>query len=154
MDDYLKPHRNLETERQLKTIIQKIQSLIHKPENDTAIRDMLREASKFVNAPNRVLDLEAIESYEGWTDLDGFVGELTMEVPTLFFVSKENFISVIQLVREVIDTEHTPNDLPLDYFMNFYREFFLLNFPDIGDDLFDELFENTPVDKLVDMAFP
>ena len=154
MEDYLKPHRNLEAERQLKTIIQKIQSLIYKPENNAAIRDMLREASKFVKASDRVLDLEVIESYESWTDLDGLVGELTMEVPTLSFVSKENFISVIQLVREVIDTECTPNDLPLDYFMNYYREFFSLNFSDIGDDLFDELFEDTSIDKLVDMAFP
>lgn len=154
MDDYLKPHRNLESERQLKTIIQKIQSLMYDPKNDSVVEDMLKEATKFIKVPDRVLDLATIEDYESWTDLDGLVGGLTREVPRLSAVSKKDFISIIQLVREAIETEQTSNDIPLDYFMDFYREFFSLNFPYIADDLFDAVFEDTSLDKLVDMAFP
>lgn len=154
MEDYLKPHRDLESERQLKTIIQKIQSLMYEQKNIAVIENMLKEATEFIKASDRVLDLTVIESYESWTDLDGLVGELTMEVPMLSAVSKEDFVSIVQLVREAIKTEQTPNDVPLDYFMNFYREFFSLNFPNTTDDLFDEIFEDTSLDKLVDMVFP
>mgnify|MGYP007123092889 CR=1 FL=1 len=154
MEDYLKPHRDLESKRQLKTIIQKIQSLMYEQKNIAVIENMLKEATEFIKASDRVLDLTVIESYESWTDLDGLVGELTMEVPMLSAVSKEDFVSIVQLVREAIKTEQTPNDVPLDYFMNFYREFFSLNFPNTTDDLFDEIFEDTSLDKLVDMVFP
>lgn len=50
------------------------------PKNNSAIEDKLKETTQFIKAPNRVLDLTVIEHYNGWTDLDGFVGELTMKV--------------------------------------------------------------------------
>lgn len=153
MDEYLKPHRDLESERQLKEIIRKIQALMHEPKNHSVIEHLLKEAAQFVKAPDRTIDLAVIEEYASWTDLDGLAGELTMEVPVLSAVSKEDFISIIQLIREVIETEQTPNDVSLNYFMDFYREFLSIHFPDIADSLFDEIFEDTSLDRLVDMAF-
>lgn len=153
MDEYLKPHRDLESERQLKAIIREIQSLMYEPKNNSVVEHLLKEAAKFVKAPDRVIDLAVIEEYESWTDLDGLAGELTMEVPVLTAVSKEDFISIIQLIREVIETEQTPNDVPLNYFMDFYREFFSIHFLNKADSLFDEVFEDTSLGQLVDMAF-
>lgn len=154
MEEYLKPHRDLEAERQLKTLIQEIESLMNDPGNNAAIENMLNEAARFVNAPDRILDLTVIEGYESWTDLDGLVGELTMKVLRLPAVTKESFVSIIQFIREVLKTEETPDHVPLDYFMNFYREFFLLHFPDIADELFDKIFEDASLEELMDMAFP
>lgn len=155
MKDCLKPHRNLETETQLKTIIQKIQNLMYEPKNNSTIENMLKEASKFIKAPERVLDLNVIEHYESWTDLDGLVGELTMEVPVLKEVSKEDFLSIVQWIREAMENGQETDEISIEYWMNFYREFFTLNFPDIEDDeLFDEIFEDTSLDELVAIAFP
>lgn len=155
MKDCLKPHKNLETETQLKTIIQKIQNLMYEPKNNSTIENMLKEASKFIKAPERVLDLNVIEHYESWTDLDGLVGELTMEVPVLKEVSKEDFLSIVQWIREAMENGQETDEISIEYWMNFYREFFSLNFPDIEDDeLFDEIFEDTSLDELVAIAFP
>lgn len=155
MKDCLKPHKNLETETQLKTIIQKIQNLMYEPKNNSTIENMLKEASKFIKAPERVLDLNVIEHYESWTDLDGLVGELTMEVPVLKEVSKEDFLSIVQWIREAMENGQETDEISIEYWMNFYREFFTLNFPDIEDDeLFDEIFEDTSLDELVAIAFP
>lgn len=123
MKDYLKPHRNLDAEKQLKTIIQQIQSLMDEPENNSTVENLLKEATKFIKAPDRILDLTVIEHYESWTDLDGLVGELTMEVPILSAVSKEDFVSIVQEIREVIESGQVRDNVPLNYYMDFYRVF-------------------------------
>lgn len=156
MKDRLKPHRDLEAEKRLKSIIEEIQSLMCDPKNNSAIEDKLKEATQFIKAPNRVLDLTVIEHYNGWTDLDGLVGELTMEVPVLSTVSKEDFLSIVQQIREVIKSGQVPDNLRLDYWMDFYRAFFEVNFSNIDnvEDLFDEIFEDTSLNELVNIAFP
>jgi len=156
MKDHLKPHKDLEAERQLKSIIEKIQSLMYDPKNNSAIEEKLKEAAHFIKAPNRVLDLTVIEHYNGWTDLDGLVGELAMEIPVLPTVSKEDFLSIVQQIREVIKSGQAPDNLRLDYWMDFYRAFFEVNFSNINnvEGLFDKKFENTSLDELVNIAFP
>lgn len=159
MKDYLKPHRDLEAEVQLKTIIQKIQSLLDESKNDSkndsAVDDLLIEASRYVKASDRVLDLTVIEHYEDWTDLDGLVSELTMEVPVLQAVSREDFLLIAQEIRAVIESGQAPDNMRLDYWMNFYREFFAINFPSVEHvDLFDEMFEDISLDELAAIAFP
>ncbi len=156
MKDHLKPRRNLEAEKQLKSIIREIQSLMCNPKNNSVIEDKLKEAAQFIKASNRVLDLTVIEHYEEWTDLDGLVGELTMEVPVMSTISKEDFLSIVQQIREVIESGQAPDNMRLDYWMDFYREFFEVNFSNIDnvDDLFDAIFEDTSLDELVDIAFP
>lgn len=155
MKDCLKPHRNLEAEEQLKILIQKIQSLMDDPKNYSVIEQMLQQASVFIKAPDRVLDLIVIEQYDEWTDLDGLVGELTMEVPVLQDISKEDFLSIVQWIRTVIKSGKEPENMRLDYMTDFYRNFFILNFPQIKDidDLFDKLFEDVSLDELINLAF-
>ena len=156
MKDYLKPHRDLDAEKRLKSIIEEIESLMGDPKNDSTIENKLKEAAQFIKAPDRVLDLTVIEQYTAWTDLDGLVGELTMEVPVLSSISKEDFLSIVQQMREVIKSEQAPDNMQWDYWMDFYREFFEVNFANIDDaeDLFDEIFEDTSLDELVNIAFP
>lgn len=155
MKDCLKPHRDLEAEAQLKAKIRRIEDLLSGSEDRAAIEETLREAARLVKTPNRVLNLTVIEEYESWTDLDGLVGELTMEIPVLPEFSKEDFISVVEWIREIIENDRPSEEVPLDYWMSFYREFFVLNFPGTaGDDLFDEIFEDTSLEELVKMAFP
>lgn len=154
MRDCLRPHRNLAAETQLKIMIQKIQSLMYQPENHSTVEKMLEDASKLVKAPNRVLDLEVIENYEDWTDLDGLVGELTMEVPVVADISKEDLQEIVQEMRGVIESGQAPEPMSLDYWMNFYREFFALNFPGVEDELYDAVFEDIELDEVVEMALP
>lgn len=47
MKNHLKPHRNLESERQLKAIIQQIEALMYEPENKHEVEKLLRKATKF-----------------------------------------------------------------------------------------------------------
>ena len=78
-----------------------------------------------------------------------------MEIPQLPTVSKEDFISIVQYIREVIESRETPDNMPLDCWRDFYIVFFTLNFPNVdSDDLFEEMFEDTSIDTLVDMVFP
>lgn len=154
MRDCLRPHRNLAAETQLKIMIQKIQSLMYQSENHSTVEKMLENASKLVKTPNRVLDLEVIEHYEGWTDLDGLVGELTMEVPVVADISKEDLQEIVQEMRGVIESGQAPEPMSLDYWMNFYREFFALNFPGAEDELYDAVFEDIELDEVVEMALP
>lgn len=154
MRDCLRPHRNLAAETRLKTMIQRIQSLMYQPENHSTVEKMLEDASKLVKAPNRVLDLEVIEHYESWTDLDGLVGELTMEVPVLTDISREDLQEIVQEMRGVIESGQAPDHMSLDYWMNFYREFFALNFPGVEDELYDAVFEDIGLNEVVEMALP
>lgn len=150
--DDLKPHRNQEAEKQLKLIIQDIEALMCEPENETIIESKLKEAAEFVKSPDRVLDLTVIENYESWTDLDGLVGELTMEAPKRIDISEKDFIALVQWIRE--NVVNGTDDIDLQYYFDFYKAFFELNFPDKKEiNLFEEIFEDTPVDKLIDFAF-
>lgn len=154
MKDFLKPHRNLEAEVQLKTMIQEIESLMYEPKNNAKVENMLKEAAKIMKAPNRVLDLDVIEHYEGWTDLDGLVEELTMEVPKLDNISKADFSSIVHWIRKVIKMEQESGNIRPDYLIDFYRAFFTLNFPKVQNiDLLDEIFQDTSLEELVTMAF-
>ena len=47
MKNHLKPHRNLESERQLKAIIQQIEALMYESENKHEVEKLLRKATKF-----------------------------------------------------------------------------------------------------------
>ncbi len=154
MKDCFKPHRNLADESHLKEIIEKIQSQMHEPESHSIIEALLKEAEAYIKAPNRILDLTVIEQYDEWTDLDGLVGELTMEVPKPETISEEDFLSIVQYIQETIATEQFPDTIRADYWLDFYREFFALNFPNAEpDELLDEIMESASPEELVRIAF-
>ncbi len=46
MKNHLQPHRNLESERQLKAIIQQIEALMYEPENKHEVEKLLRKSHK------------------------------------------------------------------------------------------------------------
>ncbi len=154
MKESLKPHRDIYAEAQLKEIIGEIQALLHESKGD-AVDELLKKAAQFIKSPDRVLDLEVIEHYEGWTDLDGLAGELTMEVPRLENISKEDFTEIVLWIRKAVENEQEMGDIRPDFLMDFYREFFALHFPDAGDgELLDEIFDGAPLEKLLGIAFP
>ncbi len=94
MDGHLVPHRDLEAERQLKTMIQKIQSHMYEPENNTIIRSMLEEAAKFVKASDRVLDLEEKTLYQSYNWCEKLLTLNTHQMICrwiILWISTENF---------------------------------------------------------------
>lgn len=153
MRDCLRPHRDLEAETQLKTVILQIQSLMYEPENRAAVEKLFEDAAKLVKAPDRVLDLAVVENYEDWTDLDGLVGELTMDVPEVPDISREDLCEIVQEMRAVIGQNQAPDNISLEYWSNFYREFFAVHFPETGDELFDAVFEELSLDEVVGIVF-
>lgn len=104
MKNFLKPHRNLEAEKQLKAIIQQIESLMYEPENNHRVDNLLKEAAKFIKAPDQVLDLTVIERYNSWTDLDTLAAELTMELPA-YKLSREDLVDLVEMITTVRDKD-------------------------------------------------
>ena len=102
MKNHLKPHRNLESERQLKAIIQQIEALMYEPENKHEVEKLLRKATKFIKAKDMSLDLDVIRHYDGWTDLDTLVTELTMELPASQ-LSREDLADIVEMLTTMKD---------------------------------------------------
>ena len=98
MKNHLQPHRNLESERQLKAIIQQIEALMYEPENKHEVEKLLRKATKFIKAKDMSLDLDVIRHYDGWTDLDTLVTELTMELPASQ-LSREDLADIVEMAN-------------------------------------------------------
>jgi hypothetical protein len=102
MKNHLKPHRNLESERKLKAIIQQIEALMYEPENKHEVEKLLRKATKFIKAKDMSLDLDVIRHYDGWTDLDTLVTELTMELPASQ-LSREDLADIVEMLTTMKD---------------------------------------------------
>lgn len=60
----------------------------------------------------------------------------------------------MQYIQETIATEQFPDTIRADYWLDFYREFFALNFPNAEpDELLDEIMEGASPEELVRIAF-
>ncbi|MBO5093655.1 MAG: bacteriocin immunity protein [Lachnospiraceae bacterium] len=104
MKNHLAPHRNLESEKQLKAIIQQIEELMYDPGSKEQVEDLLKEAAGLIKAPDMVLDLDLIKQYDGFTNLDTLVTELTMELPAAG-LSREDLIDIVEMLLTMRDQE-------------------------------------------------
>lgn len=154
------PHRDKEAEKQLKALIKKIEKLMDKPKNQATVEELLKKAAEYVKVPDRVLDLTVIEQYYSWTDLDGLVGELTVEVPKLSDISKEDFVALAQYISDVLaQTSKTRKITDFEYLEDYYTRFFELNYPEIKDfDIFEQIvgayLDKTPLEEVVNKVYP
>lgn len=133
------PSRDIEAENKLKELILEIENRMADAGNtEELIEEKLKEAGKYIKAKDRVLDLTVIEQYDSWTDLDGLVGELTMQVPTGVQLAEDELSELIEYLRNTLVDAEPDGDM--DYKYNFYRSFFEENFPE-NDEAFDMIFE-------------
>lgn len=132
------PSRDIEAENKLKELILEIENRMADAGNTELMEEKLKEAGKYIKAKDRVLDLTVIEQYYSWTDLDGLVGELTMQVPTGVQLSEDELSELIEYLRNTLVNAEPDGDM--DYKYNFYRNFFEENFPE-NDEAFDMIFE-------------
>lgn len=154
------PHRDKEAEKQLKALIEKIEKLMDKPKNQATVEELLKKAAEYVKVPDRVLDLTVIEQYYSWTDLDGLVGELTVKVPKLSDITKEDFAALVQYISDVLaQTSKTRKITDFEYMEDYYTRFFELNYPEIKDfDIFEQIvgayLDKTPLEEVVNKVYP
>lgn len=104
MKNHLQPHRNFEAEKQLKAIIQQIEALMYEPKNKQEVEKLLKKAKGLITATDVSLDLDVIGHYDSWTDLDTFVAELTMELPTSK-MSREDLVDIVEMLKTMEDKE-------------------------------------------------
>ena len=155
MKNHLKPHRNLESERKLKAIIQQIEALMYEPENKHEVEKLLRKATKFIKAKDMSLDLDVIRHYDGWTDLDTLVTELTMELPASQ-LSREDLADIVEMLTTMKDkaTGKVMSEAECDGLVMTFTE--NINHPGGSDLIFyPELVglpPNPTVDEIVELA--
>ena len=150
----LLPRDKEKDKAELKAIIEKIEELMYDPKNEAQVSELLKKASGYVTAPDRVLDRIVVEQYYSWTSLDGLVDELTVAVSKVPNISREDFAALAQWIADAI-TNKTKDVEELD---NYYHSFFELNFPHIEDiDIFGEIMaaalEGTSLEKVVDLVY-
>ncbi|MFQ7355492.1 MAG: hypothetical protein ACLU8S_16535 [Coprococcus phoceensis] len=155
MKNDLKPHRNLEAEKQLKDIIQQIEVLMYEPKNKHKVENLLKKATKFIKAQNRVLDLDLIKYYYGSTDLDTLVTELTMEQPASQ-MSREELVDIVEMLTTMQDKETGKNlsEVECDFLVRTFEKNIkhsggsdLIFYPELVG-----LPPNPTVDEIVDLA--
>ena len=112
----------------------------------------MTKANALVTADGRMLDEYAVRYYYSWTDLEGLVGELTMNVPKIERIEAQDLEELIVWMRKVIADEETLEDIDYGYFDNYYREFFLKNFPN-GEEAYEAIFEECKVQEVIDIAY-
>ena len=151
MKEYLKIHRDRDRENALKALIEEIEALLD-TSNEELVKEKLAKANTLVTADERVLDEYAVREYYGWTDLDGLVGELTVKVPKLEHIDVEDLKELVEWMRKVIAEEESLEDIDYEYFDNYYREFFLKNFPN-GEEAYEAIFEECTVQKVIEIAY-
>lgn len=112
------PSRDIEAENKLKELILEIENRMADAGNtEELIEEKLKEAGKYIKAKDRVLDLTVIEQYDSWTDLDGLVGELTMQVPTGVQLAEDELSELIEYLRNTLVDAEPDGDM--DYKYNF-----------------------------------
>lgn len=90
--------------------------------------------------------------YYSWTDLEGLVGELTINVPKIEHIEAQDLEELIIWMRKVIAGEETLEDIDYGYFDDYYREFFLKNLPN-GENAYEAIFEECKVQEVIDIAY-
>ena len=151
MKEYLKIHRDRDRENALKVLVEEIEELLD-TSNEELVEKKLAKANILVTADERVLDEYAVREYYSWTDLDGLVGELTVNVPKLEHIDVEDLKELVEWMRKVIAEEETLEDIDYEYFDNYYHEFFLKNFPN-GEEAYEAIFEECSVQEVIEIAY-
>ncbi len=151
MKEYLRIRRDIDRENTLKALIEEIEELFDAG-NDELAEEKMTKANALVTADGRMLDEYAGRYYYSWTDLEGLVGELTMNVPKIERIEAQDLEELIVWMRKVIADEETLEDIDYGYFDNYYREFFLKNFPN-GEEAYEAIFEECKVQEVIDIAY-
>ena len=151
MKEYLRVRRDIDRENTLKALIEEIEELFDAG-NDELAEEKMTKANALVTADGRMLDEYAVRYYYSWTDLEGLVGELTMNVPKIERIEAQDLEELIVWMRKVIADEETLEDIDYGYFDNYYREFFLKNFPN-GEEAYEAIFEECKVQEVIDIAY-
>ena len=144
----LRPRRNLEAERQLKSLILEIEGMLQQGQELALIEKKVEQADKYAVTPGRLLDLEVIREYGTWTDLDTLVTDLTMEVPSDIHLTKDEFKKLAFWINE-----NVINGMEGDrrwYFKYYYDMLFSLVFPDtIEYDIMEQIENDVSIDEIV-----
>ena len=151
MKEYLRIQRDIDRENTLKALIEETEALLDTG-NDELMEEKIAKANTLVTAYGRILDEYAVRYYYTWTDLEGLVGELTINVPKLEYIEAQDLEELIIWMRRVISGEETLEDIDYGYFDNYYREFFMKNFPN-GEDAYEAVFEECKVHEVIDIAY-
>lgn len=151
MKEYLRIRRDIDRENTLKALIEEIEELFDAG-NDELAEEKMTKANALVTADGRMLDEYAVRYYYSWTDLEGLVGELTMNVPKIERIEAQDLEELIVWMRKVIADEEILEDIDYGYFDNYYREFFLKNFPN-GEEAYEAIFEECKVQEVIDIAY-
>ena len=151
MKEYLRIRRDIDRENTLKALIEEIEELFDAG-NDELAEEKMTKANALVTADGRMLDEYAVRYYYSWTDLEGLVGELTMNVPKIERIEAQDLEELIVWMHKVIADEETLEDIDYGYFDNYYREFFLKNFPN-GEEAYEAIFEECKVQEVIDIAY-
>lgn len=151
MKEYLRIQRDIDRENALKILIEEIEELLDAG-NDELVEEKMKKANTLVTADGRILDEYAVRYYYSWTDLEGLVGELTINVPKIEHIEEQDLEELIIWMRKVIAGEEPLEDINYGYFDDYYREFFLKNFPN-GEDAYEAIFEECKVQEVIDIAY-
>lgn len=119
MKEYLRIRRDIDRENTLKALIEEIEELFDAG-NDELAEEKMTKANALVTADGRMLDEYAVRYYYSWTDLEGLVGELTMNVPKIERIEAQDLEELIVWMRKVIADEETLEDIDYGYFDNYY----------------------------------
>lgn len=151
MKEYLRIQRDIDREKTLKVLIEEIEELLDTG-NDELVKEKIAKANTLVTADGRILDEYAVRYYYSWTDLEGLVGELTINVPKIERIEVQDLEELIIWMRKVIAGEETLEDIDYAYFDNYYRQFFLENLPN-GEDAYEAIFKECKVQEVMDIAY-
>lgn len=137
------PKKDKEIEKALKTIILEIEDALGDNNKQIFIEKKIEEANKLLEASNRTIDIYTIENYYSWTSLDGFIGNLALQIPQKIELSEEEIIDLILYIQ---DTLIKSEDVE-EYKFDFYFEYFINNY---SEEIYNEIFmENVNVTELV-----
>ena len=106
MKEYLRIRRDIDRENTLKALIEEIEELFDAG-NDELAEEKMKKANALVTADGRMLDEYAVRYYYSWTDLEGLVGELTINVPKIERIEAQDLEELIVWMRKVIADEET-----------------------------------------------
>lgn len=142
--------RNLENEVLLKAIIEEIEAKTGRVD-ESELEELYLKANELV-VPERAVDETLIDQYYSWASLDDLVGELTMEVPKVNDITREELAEVINYMRDIIHDRKQLYEIDFNYFNQFYYRFFEENFAN-GEVAHEMVYEDVPVEKVVEEAF-
>ena len=102
----------------------------------------IEEINQLLESRKRTVNIYAIENYYSWTSLDGFVGNLALQIPQKIELSEEEIIDLILYIQ---DNLIKSTDVE-EYKFDFYYEYLINNY---SEEIYNEIFmENVKVSEL------